>query len=429
MSVSADLRSISCTGCGAGLPVLGGGRVTTHICGYCGSELDALDNYRILRTFTELDRPATPLRIGAEGAVAGVAYRVIGVIGLSESHGGRSWVWVDHLIYSDTHGYAWLTLEDSHLIFTRRWRKPLRPEWISPAEVERAETPPRAMAEGKGFTYYETTTSVITFAEGEFTWRPAVGDRSQTVSVLSEDAMLHYTQSGSERAIERSVYLPQAETLAAFGIPRALPPAGIHPLQPYAAGPNDAFLRNAAIGFGGVCLALSLWMVTMGRPILPPQTFAADQLPTELVLEIDSPGRLAEIAVSGTVNNGWAFVELTLTDPDDQPVFIAGREIAHYSGYDDGPWTEDDSRTRLLFRPAEAGTYTLEIDVPEAGLGEAAGGGPVPAVTVSASNGAGHPLWTLLAALAFGAVALWKAAGPFQHRRARWKGTDWTDED
>ena len=44
MSLGPHLKSIDCTACGAGLDILGGGRVTVHICPYCGTALDALDS-------------------------------------------------------------------------------------------------------------------------------------------------------------------------------------------------------------------------------------------------------------------------------------------------------------------------------------------------------------------------------------------------
>lgn len=44
MSLAPELKSINCTACGARLDVLGGGRVTTHVCASCGSALDTLDS-------------------------------------------------------------------------------------------------------------------------------------------------------------------------------------------------------------------------------------------------------------------------------------------------------------------------------------------------------------------------------------------------
>ena len=91
LTAHIDFTAIALTAQEAGLDVLGGGRVTTHVCGYCGAELDALENYRMLRRFAEMPRPETPLKIGAEGRILGQSWRVIGVLGQSESWRGRSW--------------------------------------------------------------------------------------------------------------------------------------------------------------------------------------------------------------------------------------------------------------------------------------------------------------------------------------------------
>lgn len=430
MSLAADLRAISCRTCGAGLPVLGGGRVIMHICGYCGSALDAVDGYRVLRQFTGIQRPNSPFSIGMEGVLFGVTMRVIGTLGWKETDQGRWWTWVDHLLFSPTHGYAWLTVEDGHLVYSRRVRGAAQQTWMSVPQVETAESPPRAVCDGEGYTYYETSTAEITFAGGEFTALTMVGDRTVTISALSDRAMLQFVESDTEREVERSVYLPGPETLAAFGAMQSLAAGRVHPLQPWHAGPNDDFLIKAALGFMLLCVVLGLGLMTAGRSILPRQSFSAAELPLELPLEIATPGRLAGVTVSGDVNNGWAFVEVSLIDPENAPVFVAGREIAHYSGVDaDGSWTEGNRETSLSFLPQTTGTYTLEIDVPEAGLGENTAGGPVPVLTVSAYEGGANALWMFGAAVVFAALALWKGSGPFLHRRARWRGTDWTDED
>ena len=91
MSLNPDLKSINCTACGAGLDVLGGGRVTTHVCAYCGTQLDALDNYRSLQKFDQLNRPDSPFAIGMRGTLWGVDYTVIGTLQHEERWGPRSW--------------------------------------------------------------------------------------------------------------------------------------------------------------------------------------------------------------------------------------------------------------------------------------------------------------------------------------------------
>ncbi len=292
MTRSTAVSVISCPTCGAGLDVLGGGRVITHICGYCGTELDALDSYRALRRFADLPRPGSLFGIGMTGRVAGVEYTVIGTLGVSD---GASWA--EHLLFSPTHGYAWLSVEDGHLIWTRRYRKAVA--WMSVTQVETSEHPPEVRSEGETYRYYETSHSRISHAEGEFTWRPAIGDRAVTVSALSDRHMLHFTETGAEREVERSAYLPQAETLAAFGL-EPLRRVGVHPLQPHVAGPHDGFLTRMALGFAAVSAVLSLVFLSLsGTPVLRPVTLTTAQLPAELPVEIDRPGKLAHVVMLG----------------------------------------------------------------------------------------------------------------------------------
>ncbi len=67
MSAPDTLRSINCTSCGAGLSVLGGGRVAARGCEYCGALLDAQDNYKILEKYDKAPRPDSPISLGSLG--------------------------------------------------------------------------------------------------------------------------------------------------------------------------------------------------------------------------------------------------------------------------------------------------------------------------------------------------------------------------
>lgn len=425
----AKLEPVSCPNCGSGLKVLGGGRVVVQVCGYCGTQLDTIENYRALRTFANLKRPDTPFSIGMTGQVLGVGWTIIGILGLREADGGVSWTWVDHLIYSPTHGYGWLTLEDGHLILTRRYRGAVSPGWMSVQGVEVAEKPPVVRAEGGSYKYYETSTAMVSFAEGEFTWRVGVGDKSVTVSALSGDAMLGFAQSGTEHEIERSTYLPQVETWASFGLPPATP-YKLHPLQPYQAGPNAGFLLWLGGIGAAICLAMTLVFAGMsGTVTVPNQTIARAALPMEVTVPVTSATGLTTISLSADVDNAWAFIEATLTDPEGKPVFAAGREVDFYHGYEEGYWSEGSASTDIVFHPEVAGDYTLELDVPEGGRGEDTGLAPISTLHVSAQSGGSSPLWTLIAALAFAGIAGFQLAGAMRHEKARWSGTDWTDDD
>jgi len=429
MSASQDRVAIRCPGCGAGLDVLGGGRVTLHVCPYCGAALDATENYRLLKRYTDMPKAETPFSIGQEGEYLGLRWRVIGILGLEERSDGKRWHWVDHLIWSPTHGYAWLTLEDGHLLVTRRWRKGSLPDWIGSAAVERAETRPRAYADGEVFDYYETSTSRIVSIEGEFTWTPQPHDLSTAVTLLGPARMLSFVEGANEREVEITSYPPQAALWAGFGIANPPAPERYHPLQSQKPGGTETFLMWASGAFAGISLFLSLVLAGItGHEV----TRIEARLPVSVPFEIHQTGKLATISLWGPVqDNSWAWFELSVTDPDEAPLFEAGREIGLYSGVDDeGHWQEDRRGTRLSFRPTVAGSYELDLDPATVGFDESETGKPFEApVQVTIREGASSGVPTLILALIFGLVGAGILGRRIWREKRRWAGSDWEDED
>ena len=430
MSRAPELTTINCTSCGAGLDVLGGGRVAAHICGYCGAELDAQHDYQVLARFDGLERPDSPFRIGMTGTLFGVQYTVIGTLEHRERWGAQVWTWIDHQLFSPTHGYAWITVEEGHLVFTRRYRRPV---WMSVARVETSEHRPSVSSRGQRYNYYETSTSEITFAEGEFTWAPRIGDRTTTVSALGTDAMLGFSETGTEREVYRSTYLPRAEAEAGFGIDTGLRPQGIHPLQSYKAGRHDRFLRNT-------CLALALVTALIGLIIggrdgttfLPEQRFAANALPQTVTFDVTDATGLTDIRLQGDVRNSWAYLTVELEDPEGEPLFEAGRTVEYYFGRDsDGNWSEGRRWSTLRFHPETTGTYTMNLGLEEQGHwpNTSAGGAALSQVTVSVAGGRSSGFWLYLLAGIFALGGGSFLARRFWHHTRRWRGSDWTDED
>ncbi|WP_170575985.1 DUF4178 domain-containing protein [Ruegeria atlantica] len=433
MTRNPKLLSVNCTSCGAGLDVLGGGRVVVQICPYCGTELDAQDNYRVLRQFKDMKRPQTPFSIGMTGTLFGVEFTIIGLIENSERWGGRLYTWVDHQLFSPTHGYAWLTLDAGHLTFTRRYRGP---GWMSEQWVETAETPPTVNTEHGRFRYYETTTSSITYVEGEFTWRPKVGEKTTTISAMSDTAMLGFSTTGSERETYRSVYVPKEQAEAAFGTALDLRSYRVHPLQPFIAGPNYHFLRNAALVFTVICLLMAMFFHTRtGQVVLRDFLIDRKQLPVEITMPLEADNQLTRISLSGDVRNSWAYLDLELLDPEGEPVFEAGRTIEYYTGRDsDGSWSEGSQFASVTFRPEHTGDYTLVVDVPDQGLWNHVTADRVPnrpfyKLKVNVRSGLPSGLWAFALAGVFGLLFLFQFARKHLHQRARWSGTDWVDED
>ena len=236
MSLSAELKAVNCTSCGAGLDILGGGRVTVHICPYCGTELDALDNYRAIRQFNDIRAPGQSVpEIGMTGIpVRGRIHGDRHPAARGTLERARTWIWVDHQLYSPDPRLC-LADESRTAIwsFTRRYRRPV---WMSAEyRVERAEHRPKvSMPIGRTFQYYDTSTSQITFAEGEFTWSPVKGCR-KPVSRFRRWPMTRCWGSPRPAASGRPGcrnICPVKDAEAGFGIKTGLKPLyGVHPLH------------------------------------------------------------------------------------------------------------------------------------------------------------------------------------------------------
>ncbi|WP_377193886.1 DUF4178 domain-containing protein [Ruegeria meonggei] len=433
MTRNSEVTSINCTSCGAGLDVLGGGRIMVQVCPYCSSELDAQDNYKVLRRFKDQKRPQSPLSIGMCGKLYGVEFVIIGLVEHTERWAGRSFTWIDHQLYSPTHGYAWLTLENNHLVFTRRYRGS---GWISEHWVETADHPPSVRTTNGTYVYYETTNSTITYVEGEFTWSPRMGERTVTITAMSDTAMLGFSQTGSEREAYRSIYVSRQEAEDGFGAKLDLKTYRVHPLQPFVAGRNFYFVMLTSLVFAALCLALAAIFTTRsGQDVLRNHTVRTADLPVEIEIPLKDSNNLTAISLQGDVKNSWVYMDMELVDPNDQPVFEAGRTIERYSGRDsDGNWSEGSPQTRLIFRPEVSGTYTLTLTVPEQGLWRGTGAVGIPEqpfsqLKVDVRSGLSSGYWMMLLGGLFGAVFLLQYGRKALHRRARWSGTDWVDED
>lgn len=425
------VKAINCTSCGAGLDVLGGGRVTTHICPYCGTELDATDNYRALKRFNDTARPKTPFPIGTQGTIHGVDYTVIGLLEQVERWAGRTYAWLDHQLYSPTHGYAWLTLDQGHCTFSRRHRGSV---WISKHQAARAEHRPVVWDAGEKFRYYETSTHEVHYAEGEFSWRPSRKDRTTTVSAMSDTRMLSFSATGTEREVEQTFFLSAEDIVKGFGFDPGLKPDWVHPLEPHKSGKNTGFQMYASIAYALVCLIVA--GVIAGAPVryvLPTLEAGRPDLPLEASLPGVKAGELVRVNLAGNGINTWSELELEVSDPDDELLFSTIRAVERYNGRDsEGSWSEGSNRARATFRAPFDGDYSLSVALDGDGDWRSSGGSsPTAWTSLRISATAGHKTWgwMIWAALLFGLMGGWPLWRAWRHNRLRWRGSDWEDDD
>ena len=411
-------HSINCTNCGAGLEVIGGGRVTTKICSYCGAALDATEAFRVLEVFAGMERPDTPFRLGQSAEWDGATFTIIGTLGQREEWDGEVWTWAEHQLYSPTHGYGWLTYEDGHCTFTRKVRD--RPDhFVTSAEVERSEYRPYVFWRGRRYGYYATTHWRTVFVEGEFNWRPERGASGVTVDLVGPevaDGLLHFVVTGGQREdeVEHSLYWPDA--IAAFGAEPLRPARGHHPLRP-----TISRLSGFAAGWFALMAACAL---AIGLAVLSTQP--AEQtlwrgLPPTLSFEVRDTERPTRLRIRQGLQNDYSGFEVGLIGPDGTRLADTYREISYYSGGSgEDSWTEGSRTTEMSFVPPEPGAYTLSV-APDPDASR-----PVD-VTLNVAEGRRNLFW--IAAAAVGFVVLAVATGFHRvHTSSRFRGSDWDDD-
>ena len=418
------VQSLNCTQCGAGLDVLGGGRVRTHVCSYCGAELDAQDGYKVVAQFRDMQRPRTPFDLGMTGTLWGVEFTVIGTIAWHEYHAGRTWTWVDHQVYSPTHGYAWLTAEDGHVTFTRKTRDIPQPAIVSSRQIEASETRPKVRLGGETFIYYASGRAKPTFIEGEFNFRPSLEDATDYVTLLGQHQMLDILASGSEVEYELTHLPDQSELMKSFGIePARLPkPKGRHPLDFRDRPPIQRFIRNLAIGAAAASIALAFVISFRGETIA-----LSGKVPVSVELElpftVPSADALTEITIWSNANNSWAWFEAELLDGAEAPVAAFERGVEYYSGAD---WSEGSQKARTRLR-LEEGEYTLSLAMTEAEV-DWTGGVEATQMEASVRTGVGNPWWLAGIGVLFALIAGGFMAQANLARAGRWAGSDWDDD-
>ncbi|MGG7565158.1 DUF4178 domain-containing protein [Rhodovulum sp. DZ06] len=350
MTRAAEIRSLDCPNCGTGLGLHGGGRVLAMVCPSCGSTLSALEDFQAVGRFLSAERPETPFEIGMAGEIDGVLFTIIGILGMVEREDGEEWRWVDHQLYSPTHGYAWLTVEGAKIQFTRRTRRGADPAWMPPGAPERS-----VRYRGQQMMLDESAVWEVDYAAGEFSWIPKRGELSRVVSYFRGGKVLTFSESASgEREVELTTPLDAAETCAAFGVEPAKAPR--KPRKPRSLG---RFIGNTA----GISMALCAFAAIVMSGGERDLGRVVDQSPPfSFQLDVPAAGELVRLDLTSNVRNSWAAMGIEVTDDEDEVVFEVERGMEFYEGRDsEGSWTEGSRSASVTFRAPAAGPHTVSI--------------------------------------------------------------------
>lgn len=362
---NASVKAVSCTGCGASLPVRGMGRTEVLGCASCGVVLDLTDeNLAILSRYQITRRINPDIPLGTRGELNGEKFEVIGFLRKNTKIEGIAYLWREYLLFNPYKGFRWLTEYDGHWSYYHTLTE-------KPKEGNRT-----AVLNGVVYKHFQRSKAIVDFVLGEFYWRVAV-DETSTVSdfiappyILSEEVQ---QQEGRKESIwSRGEYLEPAVVAKAFGLTSVPVRTGIAPNQP---SPFAAI--GSSMAWTLIILAIAAFVIQMlfsalsQNSLIYEQTFLYEQgegeksFVTPLFTLSGHPSNVL-IRSNAGVENGWLYLSLALINNDTGQSYDLGREISFYRGFTDGEsWSEGDTGDEAVLPAVPAGAYYLRVE-PEA---------------------------------------------------------------
>jgi len=212
-----ELRAIQCPNCKAPLNLLGGGRVQSVTCQYCKSLIDLTKEDRVFTNFKGVEPPTSFFKIGMEGRLFGVCWRLIGQIVYRDRDSNR---WSEFLLFSPYFGYAWLVDEgENRLFFSRRIRDLDLRDW-----ARGSSTPRTIRYREKIFFQNEEPYGVfVDYVAGELTWIAKRGDKLYSwdyrynketfvnIERTEIEVESYFTIKLDDKRVEKSFKIPKTE--------------------------------------------------------------------------------------------------------------------------------------------------------------------------------------------------------------------------
>jgi len=359
-TIIMSIQALTCPNCGGSIDILGGGRqVLSLTCKYCGSVLDAEDDYKVLAQFKKVNIPSSPFRIGMKGKIKEVEFTIIGMVVYSCVKGrtvGED-TWIDFMLFSPTHGYAWLSYEEGVLVFSRRTRS-------IPSHNMAALSPKNKLDfEGKTYKFYESYTAYVTFVQGELTWVARKNDRVRISEAIRPPFGLTLERTKYESEYSISEYLKAEDIYESFGISREISES-FHPLKPFSAPMSKAFSKTSGIFMSLSVVTILFISIFNSGTLIREDAFSSRS--RQINFHIDNAEHLIELDIASSVDNSWVYYDISVIDAQNEEVYSLGKEISYYHGYEGGEsWTEGSREANAYFKVPKAGDYLLLFNAPE----------------------------------------------------------------
>ena len=358
----SEIRKIQCPQCAAPIPLYGGKDVLTIACSHCGACLDGQDEFKSFKQFKSLKRPVVPLKIGMTGTVQNISFIIIGIVEFTQRDDWGNYPWAELLLFSKTHGYAWLCYENGHYVFGRE---------VKDAPVGRAigfNEPifkTTIYAKDKSFKVFECASASITYVEGELTWRAGVGDKIDYLDAVSPPYIYCVEQGSTETEYFFGEYISPEKVHKSFGIAdKPEKPEGVFSCQPFTSFPVLKGIADAG-SFFAVVSAISLLLILFfyrGEVVFSQNVQTLTGQESEYSFTVTRPNGLMAMHIYSPLSNAWANFDVSIVGDDDNEIYSFSKGLSYYHGYEGGEsWSEGTQKAKAYFKAPEAGSYKLVI--------------------------------------------------------------------
>ncbi len=215
---SNKIRVINCKNCGGSMEMfIQSRKLQTLTCSYCGSVHDIQQDFKLLYKYSNTMQSNTPIKLGMKGKIKGVDFIVIGEIFYSHKLLPQSKLlpidyWIDYQLYSQTHGYATLSYENGHYIFSRRVRD-IAPNLLNDVFVGNV-----VVYRDMAFKVVEIFQGYLYQVKGSLSWRAKKGDKTTIVMASSPPFMISYEKSKNEIEYYFEEYIKPETIFEGFNI-------------------------------------------------------------------------------------------------------------------------------------------------------------------------------------------------------------------
>ncbi len=255
-----QVKSIQCSNCAAPLSLHGGGhRIRSLTCEYCGAVMDVRKDFALLGQFKDQHQPVSPLTLGAEGKIKDIHFVVIGMIEYRSNYGDR---WTDLHLFSETHGYAWLSYQLGHFTFTRRVR-------ILPDRDMKKLSPRSTLrVRGEAYKFLEAYQAEIIYVSGELTWVANLGDTTVLRDSIAPPFMFSLEETENEQEYHLTEYIDPDVIKKSFELSFDTHRSFVHPAQPFKAPIRKALSKASLIPMGiSLLIIFFISFLNMGNTV------------------------------------------------------------------------------------------------------------------------------------------------------------------